>query len=94
MVTTNRLISRIGLSDQILDRKEVAVVAEWYRYQIVACLVNGLSPVPLKTRRKIPKVFIIFDKDVNINLYSEVNKSSRPIFFIADFKLRFSLSHL
>ncbi|GFU85631.1 hypothetical protein TNCV_1719221 [Trichonephila clavipes] len=51
MVTTNRLISRISLSDQILDRKEVAVVAEWYRYRIMACLVNGSSPVPLKTRR-------------------------------------------
>ncbi|GFU85630.1 hypothetical protein TNCV_1719211 [Trichonephila clavipes] len=44
--------------------------------------------------QKMPKVFILFDKDVNINLYSEVNKISRPIFFIADFKLRFSLSHL
>ncbi|GFU60302.1 uncharacterized protein TNCV_3404461 [Trichonephila clavipes] len=28
-----------------------AVVAEWYRYRIVACLVTGSSPVPLKTRR-------------------------------------------
>ncbi|GFU88509.1 uncharacterized protein TNCV_567821 [Trichonephila clavipes] len=51
MVTTNRLISRIGLSVQILDRKEVAVVAEWYRYRIVASLVMSSSPVPLKTRR-------------------------------------------
>ncbi|GFS98744.1 uncharacterized protein TNCV_2591891 [Trichonephila clavipes] len=29
----------------------MAAVAEWYRYQIVACLVTSLSPVPLKTRR-------------------------------------------
>ncbi|GFV47323.1 uncharacterized protein TNCV_4829791 [Trichonephila clavipes] len=28
-----------------------AVVAEWYRYRTVACLVTSLSPVPLKTRR-------------------------------------------
>ncbi|GFW96038.1 uncharacterized protein TNCV_957521 [Trichonephila clavipes] len=30
---------------------EVAAVAEWYRYRIVACLVTSSSPVPLKTRR-------------------------------------------
>ncbi|GFU68679.1 uncharacterized protein TNCV_308941 [Trichonephila clavipes] len=29
----------------------VAAVAEWYRYQTVACFVTGSSPVPLKTRR-------------------------------------------
>ncbi|GFX24326.1 uncharacterized protein TNCV_421271 [Trichonephila clavipes] len=29
----------------------VAVVAEWYMYRIVACLVTSLSPVLLKTRR-------------------------------------------
>ncbi|GFX09925.1 uncharacterized protein TNCV_3566031 [Trichonephila clavipes] len=29
----------------------VAVVAEWYRYRTVACLVTSLIPVPLKTRR-------------------------------------------
>ncbi|GFU68727.1 uncharacterized protein TNCV_4400051 [Trichonephila clavipes] len=28
-----------------------AAVAEWYRYQTVACFVTGSSPVPLKTRR-------------------------------------------
>ncbi|GFU26156.1 uncharacterized protein TNCV_5105991 [Trichonephila clavipes] len=28
-----------------------AVVAEWYRYRIVACLVTSSSPVPLKTCR-------------------------------------------
>ncbi|GFW97451.1 uncharacterized protein TNCV_4991271 [Trichonephila clavipes] len=28
----------------------VAVVAEWYRYRIVACLVTSSIPVPLKTR--------------------------------------------
>ncbi|GFW37927.1 putative transposase-like protein [Trichonephila clavipes] len=42
-----------------LDRREpsgrgnglVAAIAEWYRYQILACLVTSSSPVPLKTRR-------------------------------------------
>ncbi|GFW66811.1 uncharacterized protein TNCV_3783811 [Trichonephila clavipes] len=29
----------------------VAVVAEWYRYRILACHVTSSSPVPLKTRR-------------------------------------------
>ncbi|GFX51152.1 uncharacterized protein TNCV_2735031 [Trichonephila clavipes] len=29
----------------------VAAVAEWYRYQIVACLVKSSSPIPMKTRR-------------------------------------------
>ncbi|GFU11458.1 uncharacterized protein TNCV_1983671 [Trichonephila clavipes] len=28
-----------------------AVVAEWYRYRTVACLVTSSSPVSLKTRR-------------------------------------------
>ncbi|GFS49338.1 uncharacterized protein TNCV_2411161 [Trichonephila clavipes] len=31
--------------------KNVATVAEWYRYRTVACLVMNSSPVPLKTRR-------------------------------------------
>ncbi|GFT61208.1 uncharacterized protein TNCV_599731 [Trichonephila clavipes] len=31
--------------------KDVAAVAEWYRYRIVACLVTSSIPVPLKTRR-------------------------------------------
>ncbi|GFU58686.1 hypothetical protein TNCV_1278481 [Trichonephila clavipes] len=30
---------------------DVAAVAEWYRYQTVACLVTNSSPVPRKTRR-------------------------------------------
>ncbi|GFY02865.1 uncharacterized protein TNCV_3507451 [Trichonephila clavipes] len=30
---------------------DMAVVAEWYRYRIVACLVTTLNPVPQKTRR-------------------------------------------
>ncbi|GFU46648.1 uncharacterized protein TNCV_1546611 [Trichonephila clavipes] len=34
-----------------LDHWAVAVVAEWYRYRTVACLVTSSSPVPLKTRR-------------------------------------------
>ncbi|GFX58866.1 uncharacterized protein TNCV_805701 [Trichonephila clavipes] len=29
----------------------VALVAEWYRYRTVACLVTSSSPVPLKTHR-------------------------------------------
>ncbi|GFX14820.1 uncharacterized protein TNCV_1485631 [Trichonephila clavipes] len=29
----------------------LAAVAEWYRYQIMACLVTRSSPVPPKTRR-------------------------------------------
>ncbi|GFV07859.1 hypothetical protein TNCV_306071 [Trichonephila clavipes] len=29
----------------------MAAVAEWYRYQTVACLVPSSSPVPLKTLR-------------------------------------------
>ncbi|GFU26103.1 uncharacterized protein TNCV_5105571 [Trichonephila clavipes] len=29
----------------------VAAVAEWYRYQTVACLVTSSSPVPPKTHR-------------------------------------------
>ncbi|GFW32449.1 uncharacterized protein TNCV_676081 [Trichonephila clavipes] len=31
--------------------RDVAAVAEWYRYRTVACFVTGSSPVPLKTRR-------------------------------------------
>ncbi|GFV18462.1 uncharacterized protein TNCV_4468981 [Trichonephila clavipes] len=34
-----------------LDRQQMAAVAEWNRYRIVACLVTSSSPVPLKTRR-------------------------------------------
>ncbi|GFT98089.1 uncharacterized protein TNCV_789101 [Trichonephila clavipes] len=30
---------------------QVAAVAEWYRYRIVACFVTSLIPVPLKTLR-------------------------------------------
>ncbi|GFT60408.1 histone-lysine N-methyltransferase SETMAR [Trichonephila clavipes] len=32
-------------------RDGVAVVTEWYRHRIVACLVTSSSPVPLKTFR-------------------------------------------
>ncbi|GFY27149.1 hypothetical protein TNCV_2067701 [Trichonephila clavipes] len=28
-----------------------AVVTEWYRYRIVACLVTSSSPIPIKTHR-------------------------------------------
>ncbi|GFV54459.1 uncharacterized protein TNCV_2865431 [Trichonephila clavipes] len=34
-----------------LSEFDVVVVAEWYRYKIMACLVTSSSPVPLKTRR-------------------------------------------
>ncbi|GFW06170.1 hypothetical protein TNCV_36461 [Trichonephila clavipes] len=34
-----------------LSRPQVAAVAEWYRYRIVACLFTSSSPLPLKTRR-------------------------------------------
>ncbi|GFV84501.1 uncharacterized protein TNCV_2481151 [Trichonephila clavipes] len=34
-----------------LHLRNVAAVAEWYRYRTVACFVTGSSPVPLKTRR-------------------------------------------
>ncbi|GFS44439.1 hypothetical protein TNIN_138491 [Trichonephila inaurata madagascariensis] len=40
------------------------------------------------------KLFIHFNIDVKINSYSEMNKGPRPIFSIADFKLRFLLSQL
>ncbi|GFT08766.1 guanine nucleotide-releasing factor 2 [Trichonephila clavipes] len=35
----------------VFNQARVAAVAEWYRYQIVACLVTSSSPVPLKTCR-------------------------------------------
>ncbi|GFW70568.1 uncharacterized protein TNCV_1624011 [Trichonephila clavipes] len=35
----------------VITYQRVAVVAEWYRYRIVACLVTSSIPVPLKTRR-------------------------------------------
>ncbi|GFU28083.1 uncharacterized protein TNCV_3153951 [Trichonephila clavipes] len=35
----------------LLRLGNVAAVAKWYRYRIVACLVTSSSPVPLKTRR-------------------------------------------
>ncbi|GFU76231.1 HTH_48 domain-containing protein [Trichonephila clavipes] len=41
------LINFTEITEAIL----VAAVAEWYRYQTVACFVTGSSPVPLKTRR-------------------------------------------
>ncbi|GFV72863.1 uncharacterized protein TNCV_1325741 [Trichonephila clavipes] len=34
-----------------LQQAQVAAVAEWYRYRIVACLVTSSIPVPLKKRR-------------------------------------------
>ncbi|GFX29287.1 uncharacterized protein TNCV_3218211 [Trichonephila clavipes] len=45
---------RIVTRDQVMLKcsiKILAMVAEWYRYRIVACLVTGSSPVPLQTRR-------------------------------------------
>ncbi|GFW79866.1 integrase catalytic domain-containing protein [Trichonephila clavipes] len=38
-------------SNEVSNMKQVAAVAEWHRYRIVACLVTSSSPVPLKTRR-------------------------------------------
>ncbi|GFS94510.1 uncharacterized protein TNCV_2015201 [Trichonephila clavipes] len=38
-------------TDEEFRTKNVAAVAEWYRYRIVACLVTSSSPVPPKTRR-------------------------------------------
>ncbi|GFW76580.1 uncharacterized protein TNCV_2681971 [Trichonephila clavipes] len=40
----------------------VAVVAEWYRYRIVACFVTSSSPVPLKTRRLGQRCTLILSK--------------------------------
>ncbi|GFW25458.1 uncharacterized protein TNCV_3721861 [Trichonephila clavipes] len=42
-------ISHLGVYRS--GKKTVAVVAEWYRYRTVACLVTSLSPVPIKTCR-------------------------------------------
>ncbi|GFW09058.1 uncharacterized protein TNCV_3081501 [Trichonephila clavipes] len=47
------IMSQIARSAPNIPRvaSDAAVVAEWYRYRIVACLVTSSSPVPLKTRR-------------------------------------------
>ncbi|GFT96064.1 uncharacterized protein TNCV_313371 [Trichonephila clavipes] len=43
---------RFNVPDVATERgSEQAAVAEWYRYQTMACLVTSLSPLPLKTRR-------------------------------------------
>ncbi|GFV58368.1 histone-lysine N-methyltransferase SETMAR [Trichonephila clavipes] len=44
------MMNRISLCEAFVKRN-VAAVAEWYRYRIVACLVTSSIPVPLKTRR-------------------------------------------
>ncbi|GFU65461.1 uncharacterized protein TNCV_633841 [Trichonephila clavipes] len=41
----------IGSLTSKLPHLVVAAVAEWYGFQIVACLVTSSSPVPLNTRR-------------------------------------------
>ncbi|GFW96966.1 integrase catalytic domain-containing protein [Trichonephila clavipes] len=41
---------KLGKVVDVFPGRDVAAVAEWYRYRIVACLVTSLSPVPLKTR--------------------------------------------
>ncbi|GFX01709.1 uncharacterized protein TNCV_4279891 [Trichonephila clavipes] len=48
-----RLFKKAYLSplERDLPRKVSAVVADWYRYRIVACLDTSSNPVPLKTRR-------------------------------------------
>ncbi|GFT04518.1 uncharacterized protein TNCV_1930251 [Trichonephila clavipes] len=38
--------------DAICSSGDLATVAEWYRYRIVACFVTSSIPVPLKTRRE------------------------------------------
>ncbi|GFW37921.1 uncharacterized protein TNCV_4631221 [Trichonephila clavipes] len=38
-------------TNDLLRRIKVVVVAEWYRYRIVAGFVTSSSPVPLKTHR-------------------------------------------
>ncbi|GFW90771.1 transposon Ty3-G Gag-Pol polyprotein [Trichonephila clavipes] len=44
--------SRLAVRHKVLlFNTIVAAVAEWYRYQIVACLFTSSNPVPLKTRR-------------------------------------------
>ncbi|GFU06480.1 histone-lysine N-methyltransferase SETMAR [Trichonephila clavipes] len=56
-VARSGLVGVVGLSLALFiqgcrfDPSPVAAVAEWYRYQTVACLVTNSSPVPLKTRR-------------------------------------------
>ncbi|GFV58114.1 uncharacterized protein TNCV_2109421 [Trichonephila clavipes] len=42
-----------GIFFHLFPSRNVAAVAEWYRYRTVACFVTGSSPVPvpLKTRR-------------------------------------------
>ncbi|GFV70845.1 putative transposase [Trichonephila clavipes] len=42
-------------SHERFSSRRLAVVAEWYGYRIVACLVTSSSPVPLKTRRAIQR---------------------------------------
>ncbi|GFT52608.1 uncharacterized protein TNCV_3765141 [Trichonephila clavipes] len=51
---------KYGLANEEIARKQyereysterTAAVAEWYRYQTVACLATSSSPIPLKTRR-------------------------------------------
>ncbi|GFU59057.1 uncharacterized protein TNCV_2933541 [Trichonephila clavipes] len=49
MISTLDLKS--GYFQLAISPKDVAAVAEWYRYQTVASFVTLSSPVPLKTRR-------------------------------------------
>ncbi|GFU23902.1 hypothetical protein TNCV_3331681 [Trichonephila clavipes] len=42
---------RIVAAAMDIRNRFMAVVAEWYRYRIMAYLVTSSSPVPLKTRR-------------------------------------------
>ncbi|GFS89901.1 transposable element Tc1 transposase [Trichonephila clavipes] len=45
------LVSLLTIEPPPPETSPVAAVAEWYTYQIVACLVTSSSPVPLKTHR-------------------------------------------
>ncbi|GFV94357.1 uncharacterized protein TNCV_2268111 [Trichonephila clavipes] len=47
-MATTRGMEESTASVRVFD---VGAVADWYRYQTVACLVTSSSPIPLKTRR-------------------------------------------
>ncbi|GFX72555.1 hypothetical protein TNCV_4061511 [Trichonephila clavipes] len=51
MADNDSIESQIRVLVPLKDKCNVAAVAEWYGYRIVAGFVTRLSPVPLKTRR-------------------------------------------
>ncbi|GFX42646.1 uncharacterized protein TNCV_2689461 [Trichonephila clavipes] len=50
LIGSSYVCPKCGKSIELRERTDVAGVAEWYRYQIMACLVMSSSPVSLKTR--------------------------------------------